>query len=60
RLSPHTLNNYQRDLSRLQEYCDSAGIADWPALDSFAVRSYVAWRHRSGIGGRSLQRELSA
>jgi len=60
RLSPHTLDNYRRDLNRLLEYCDSAGIADWATLDSFAVRSYVAWRHRKGIGGRSLQRELSA
>ena len=60
RLSPHTRENYRRDLSRLQEYCDSADIAGWEALDSFAVRSYVAWRHRKGIGGRSLQRELSA
>jgi integrase/recombinase XerC len=60
RLSPHTLESYRRDLRRLQEYCDSAEISDWEALDSFAVRSYVAWRHRKGIGGRSLQRELSA
>lgn len=60
RLSPHTLKNYQRDLSRLQEYCEAMNIADWTALDSFAVRHYVAWRHRKGIGGRSLQRELSA
>ncbi len=60
RLSVHTLQNYRRDLKHLQAYCDSAGIADWASLDSFAVRSYVAWRHRKGIGGRSLQRELSA
>jgi integrase/recombinase XerC len=60
RLSPHTLESYRRDLSRLQEYCDGNRIGDWEALDSFAVRSYVAWRHRKGIGGRSLQRELSA
>ncbi len=60
RLSAHTLENYRRDLTRLQEYCDSAGVADWAALDAFGVRSYVAWRHRKGIGGRSLQRELSA
>lgn len=60
RLSPHTLENYQRDLGRLQEYCAQSGIDDWSMLDAFAVRSYVAWRHRKGIGGRSLQRELSA
>lgn len=60
RLSPHTLENYRRDLTHLQEYCNSTDVADWGALDSFGVRSYVAWRHRKGIGGRSLQRELSA
>lgn len=60
RLSPNTLENYRRDLSRLQEYCDTSGIADWESLDAFGVRSFVAWRHRKGIGGRSLQRELSA
>ncbi len=60
RLSAHTLENYRRDLNHLQAYCDSADIAGWATLDSFGVRSYVAWRHRKGIGGRSLQRELSA
>jgi integrase/recombinase XerC len=60
RLSSHTLKNYQRDLSRLQEYCEAMGISEWAALDSYGVRSYVAWRHRKGLGGRSLQRELSA
>lgn len=60
RLSPHTLESYHRDLSRLQEYCDSMEIAEWQALDSHAVRGFVAWRHRRGAGGRTLQRELSA
>lgn len=60
RLSPHTLKNYRRDITRLQEYCDAMGISNWPDLDSHGVRAYVAWRHRKGVGGRSLQRELSA
>jgi integrase/recombinase XerC len=60
RLSPHTLENYYRDLQHLQAYCDSIDISDWAALDSYGVRGYVAWRHRKGISGRSLQRELSA
>ena len=60
RLSPHTLSNYRRDLSRLGEYCDSVGIDSWDKVDPKAVRSYVAWRHRKGAGGRTLQRELSA
>ena len=60
RLSPHTLSNYGRDLNRLTEYCDSANIEEWNQVDPQAVRSFVAWRHRKGAGGRSLQRELSA
>lgn len=60
RLSPHTLDNYLRDLRHLSEFCDRQGIADWNALQAPQVRAYVAWRHRAGIGGSSLQRELSA
>ncbi len=60
RLSPHTLSNYRRDLTRLTEYCDTAGIGEWDKVDPQAVRTYVAWRHRKGASGRSLQRELSA
>ncbi len=60
RLSPHTLSAYRRDLSRLRDYCDSLEIVEWSALTSHSVRGYVAWRHRKGAGGRTLQRELSA
>lgn len=60
RLSPHTLKNYQRDLHHLQAFCTENIITSWGGLDSFGVRRYVAWRHRQGLSGRSLQRELSA
>jgi len=60
RLSPHTVSNYQRDLQRLQEYCEASGIDDWRGLDSHHLRAFVARRHRQGLNGRSLQRELSA
>ncbi len=60
RLSPHTLSNYRRDPTRLSDYCDDAGIDNWDGLNPQGVRTFVAWRHRKGAGGRSLQRELSA
>lgn len=60
RLSSHTLSNYRRDLQQLQGFCMENHIQSWNDLDSFAVRRYVAWRHRKGLSGRSLQRELSA
>ena len=60
RLSPHTHSNYQRDLNNLQRYCDERSINTWQQLDSQLIRGYVAWRHRNGLSGSSLQRELSA
>ena len=60
RLSPHTLKNYQRDLDHLCRFCDERGIDDWSAIDEQHVRQYVSQRHRQGLSGKSLQRELSA
>ena len=59
-LSPHTRNAYQRDLDYLLAYCDKQEIVKWSELDGRQIRGFVAWRHRQGIGGRSIQRNLSA
>ncbi|GAB6042083.1 tyrosine recombinase XerC [Endothiovibrio diazotrophicus] len=58
--SPHTLSNYRRDLMRLVAWCDEQSIDDWPALDGHRVRAFAAAEHRKGLGGRSIQRRLSA
>lgn len=59
-LSPHTQQAYRRDLAVLQEYCRLNDVANWRDLDGRQMRAFAAWRHRQGIGGRSLQRTLSA
>ncbi|MDY6978859.1 MAG: tyrosine recombinase XerC [Pseudomonadota bacterium] len=59
-LSPHTLNNYRRDLKQLVAFCLEQELGDWPQLDSQHIRQYVAQRHRRGLAAKSLQRELSA
>lgn len=59
-LSPHTLSNYRRDLERISLWRLEQGIQAWPDLHDEAIRRYIAARHRQGIGGRSLARELSA
>ncbi|MBL1277588.1 MAG: tyrosine recombinase XerC [Ectothiorhodospiraceae bacterium] len=60
RFSPHTLSNYQRDLNGITSYCDTVDVVEWSMLDAKHVRAWLAYRHRQGIGGRSLARALSA
>jgi len=44
----------------LLEFVNTQQLNKWQELDGRQIRSFVAWRHRQGIGGRSLQRNLSA
>ncbi len=59
-LSEHTCKAYQRDLKNIESYCEQQNINKWSELDGRQLRGFVATRHRQGIGGRSLQRNLSA
>lgn len=59
-LSAHTCKAYQRDLKNIEYYCEQQNINKWSDLDGRQLRGFVATRHRQGIGGRSLQRNLSA
>ena len=59
-LSEHTRQAYRRDLQHFQGYCESSGIEKWKEMDGRLMRGFVAQRHRQGLGGRSLQRNLSA
>jgi integrase/recombinase XerC len=60
RLSAHTDVSYARDLKALVRFCDTAGLADWGALDSQHVRAFAAHSHAGGLSPRSVQRRLSA
>ncbi len=60
RLSPHTANNYRRDLETVVSFCREQGIDQWSALRPPQVRAYAAQIHRKGLGGRSIQRRLSS
>ena len=60
RLSANTLKAYQRDLAQLISHCDANNIATWADLTPQHIRQFIAQRHQQGLGGRSLQRELSA
>lgn len=59
-LSPHTINNYRRDLKRLSHYCDSQDVTHWDDVDFNLARRYAAEAHRCGASGVSIRRYLSA
>lgn len=60
RLSPRTCDSYRGDLGRFGEFLRDHVPGRWTSLDSNQIRAFVAWRHRCGVGGRTIQRELSA
>ena len=59
-LSPHTCAAYSRDLTALTAFCGRQGRDAWPALTAQDVRAFAAICHRQGLGGKSIQRRLSA
>ncbi len=60
RLSPHTDENYARDLRALVSYCDKHGIPDWHGIDAQHVRLFAARSHAQGLSPLSIRRRLSA
>ena len=60
RLSPHTLSNYQRDLTQAATLLQERGLNEWPAVTQHEIRALVAMWHRRGKGGVSIQRTLSS
>ena len=59
-LSVHTVQGYRRDLAVFARHLESNRVRNWTEADAGAVRGFVAWRHRNSVGGRSIQRGLSA
>ncbi len=59
-LSSHTRKAYEHDLKLLSVYCDHNDIHAWSKLDGRMLSGFIASRHRQGISGKSLQRNLSA
>lgn len=57
--SPHTFDNYRRDLNKLSAYCEPQGVVSVNDVQNFHVRQCLGQLHRQGLGARSLQRWLS-
>jgi len=58
--SVHTVTNYRRDISRFMLYVEEQSVTAWQQIDEQHVRQFVSQVHRQGLGGKSIQRLLSA
>ncbi len=58
--SPHTVKNYQRDITRFMLFLDDQDVLAWNVIDEQHIRQFVSQVHRQGLGGKSIQRLLSA
>jgi len=59
-LSARTLKAYQRDLDQLLQFLETEEIDHPELVTQHHIRAFIAQRHRQGLGGKSLQRLLSA
>lgn len=59
-LSTLTVTHYRRDLENFMAFAQKQGLENWQQITAGHIRAFVAERHRQGLGGRSLQRCLSA
>lgn len=59
-LSDRTVTAYGRDLEAFLAWLGTQEVQDPTRATEHQVRTFIAWRHRQGLGGRSLQRLLSA
>jgi integrase/recombinase XerC len=60
RLSARTLDAYRRDLQQFLPWLRGQDLHQLAELTPHQIRAYVAYRHRNGLSGKSLQRELSS
>ncbi|MBW8809119.1 MAG: tyrosine recombinase XerC [Lysobacter sp.] len=60
RMSAHTLDAYQRDLSALWLWAEESGRGEVMALQAEDLRAFIAAERRRGLTPKSLQRRLSA
>ena len=59
-LSARTIKAYQRDLDQFLQFLETEEIEQPRQVTQHHIRAFIAQRHRQGLGGKSLQRLLSA
>jgi len=57
--SPHTIDNYHREIQECLTFVQEQGIQDWPGVDRLVLRRYLAWLNSQGYAKASVARRLS-
>ena len=60
RLSPHTIDNYGRDLAQFLRFCQDGQLINVREVCEPHIRRWAAELHRKGLAPSSIQRALSA
>jgi len=59
-LSVRTIKAYHRDLDQLLQFLEADEVDQARQVTQHHIRAFIAYRHRQGLSGKSLQRVLSA
>ncbi len=57
--SPHTIDNYRREIRECLTFLQAQGVQDWPQVDRLMLRRYLAWLNSRGYVKASVARRLS-
>lgn len=60
RYSEQTMLSYRRDLLRFQSFMRENDLKEWKNVNNIHIRSFISWRHRQEVSGKTQQRELSS
>jgi len=59
-LSARTIKAYNRDLDQLLQFLEADEVDQPRQVTQHHIRAFIAYKHRQGLSGKSLQRVLSA
>jgi len=57
--SPHTVDNYRREIEECLSFLEEQGVHNWPDVDRSVLRRYLSWLNAQGYAKASVARRLS-
>ncbi len=57
--SPHTIDNYRRDILEFRSFLEEQGINSWNDVDRITLRKWLAWLHSEAFVRASIARKMT-